>query len=75
MYPHYSLEWVEWTGYWILGGAWGLGWRWSVSAAMMFLVNELATMTPRAVDGVKWYEHKFGKRAVAGRKGAIPFIL
>ena len=75
MYPHYSLEWVEWTGYWILGGAWGMGWSWSVSAALMFLVNEMASMTPRAVDGIKWYEQKFGKRAVAGRKGVIPGII
>lgn len=75
MYPHYSLEWVEWTGYWILGGAWGLGWSWNASAALMFLANELASMTPRGVDGVKWYEQKFGKRAVAGRKGVIPGII
>lgn len=75
LYPHYSLEWLEWTGYWILGGAWGLGWSWNVSAAMMFLVNAIATMAPRAVDGVKWYEQKFGKRAVAGRKGAIPGVF
>ena len=73
MYPHYVLEWFEWTGFWILGGAWGLGWGWN-SAALWFLVSELAAMTPRAYDGKKWYEGKFGKRALAGRAGAIPFL-
>lgn len=75
MYPHYSLEWLEWTGYWILGGAWGLGWSWGKSAALMFLVNEFATMTPRAYEGVGWYEKRFGKRAVAGRKAVLPGVL
>ena len=71
LYPHYVLEWVEWTGYLILGGIWGLGWG-SRSAAFWFLVNEFATMLPRAVTGRKWYEQKFGKRAVGGRAAAIP---
>ena len=75
LYPHYSLEWLEWTGYWILGGAWGLGWTWTNSAALMFLVNEIASMTPRAYAGIGWYDKKFGKRAVAGRKAVIPWLL
>lgn len=75
MFPHYSSEWLEWTGYWILGAAWGLGWGWQVSAALMFLINELVTMAPRAWTGVGWYEKKFGKRAVAGRKAVIPGVL
>ena len=75
LFPHYSLEWVEWTGYWILGTAWGLGSSWRNSAALIFLVNELFSMTPRAYDGVQWYEKKFGKRAVAGRKAVIPGVL
>lgn len=75
LFPHYSLEWLEWTGYWILGGAWGLGWKWQVSGALMFLVNELFSMTPRAYQGVEWYENKFGKRAVAGRKAVIPGVI
>lgn len=75
MFPHYLLEWVEWTGYWILGGAWGLGWSWRTSAALMFLVNELVTMSPRAWNGVEWYEKKFGKRALAGRNAVIPGLL
>lgn len=75
LYPHYSLEWIEWIGYWVLGGAWGLGWGWPASAAALFVVNEITTMTPRAVDGVRWYEGKFGKKAVAGRKAVVPGII
>ena len=71
LYPHYVLEWAEWTGYLILGGTWGLGWG-SRSAAFWFLMNEFATMLPRAVVGRKWYEERFGKRAVGGRAAAIP---
>lgn len=67
--PHYVLEWLEWTGYWILGGGLGLGWN---TPALWFLINELATMSPRAVMSRKWYEKKFGKRAVAGRGGFAP---
>ena len=75
LFPHYSLEWLEWAGYWILGGAWGLGWSWQASAALMFLVNEVFTMSPRAYNGVGWYAKKFGKRAVSGRKAVIPGLL
>jgi len=75
LFPHYTAEWLEWTGYWILGGAWGLGWAWSDSAAMMFLVNEVVSMTPRAVEGVKWYRDRFGARSVAGRRGVLPGLL
>lgn len=67
--PHYVLEWLEWTGYWILGGGLGLGWN---TPALWFLINEVATMSPRAVRSRKWYEKKFGKRAVAGRGGVAP---
>ncbi|KIX10647.1 uncharacterized protein Z518_01731 [Rhinocladiella mackenziei CBS 650.93] len=74
LYPHYVLEWIEWTGYWILGGAWGLGWGYQ-SPALWFVIVEVATMLPRAVSGRQWYEQKFGKRAVGGRAGAIPGLL
>jgi 3-oxo-5-alpha-steroid 4-dehydrogenase 1 len=73
LYPHYVLEWFEWAGFWILGGAWGLGWG-NRSAALWFVIAEIAAMLPRAYDGKKWYEGKFGKRAVAGRAGAIPML-
>jgi 3-oxo-5-alpha-steroid 4-dehydrogenase 1 len=67
--PHYVLEWLEWTGYWILGGGLGLGWN---TPALWFLINELVTMSPRAVVSRSWYEKKFGKRAVARRGGFAP---
>lgn len=67
--PHYVLEWVEWTGYWILGGGVGLGWN---TPALWFLINELVTMAPRAVSTRGWYEKRFGKRAAAGRGGFAP---
>lgn len=73
LYPHYVLEWFEWIGVWVLGGAWGLGWG-NNSAALWFVINELAAMAPRAYDGKLWYETKFGKREVAGRAGTIPFL-
>lgn len=73
LFPHYVLEWLEWTGFWILGGSWGLGWGYR-SPALWFVLVEIATMLPRAVSGRHWYEHKFGKRAVAGRAAAIPLL-
>lgn len=73
LYPHYVLEWIEWTGYWILGGSWGLGWG-VKSAALWFVVAEMCVMLPRAWQGKEWYEQKFGKRAVGGRAAALPFL-
>ncbi len=67
-YPHYLCEWIEWTGYYIMAGA-------GCVPARNFLVNEIATMLPRAVQGKNWYIEKFGKEKVAGRKAVIPGIL
>lgn len=75
LYPHYTMEWVEWAGYWILGGAWGLGYGYGKSAALWFLINELCTMLPRAWEGKSWYTKRFGAKAVAGRKSAIPGVI
>jgi 3-oxo-5-alpha-steroid 4-dehydrogenase 1 len=74
LFPHYVWEWIEWAGYWMLGGTWGhgLGYR---SAALWFLLVEVSTMLPRAVAGRSWYEQKFGKRAVGGRAAAFPGLL
>ncbi len=73
MYPHYATEWLEWTGYWLVGGLAGLGW-WG-TPAMWFVINEIAVMAPRAVGGLRWYEAKFGKRALAGRGALVPGLL
>lgn len=73
LYPHYAFEWLEWTGFYILGASWGLGWGYE-SAALWFVIVEIATMLPRAVAGRQWYEQRFGKRAVGGRVGAIPWL-
>ncbi|KIW57548.1 hypothetical protein PV05_06089 [Exophiala xenobiotica] len=71
LFPHYTWEWIEWAGYWILAGTWGLGWGWQ-SPALWFLIVEVTTMLPRAVSARSWYTEKFGKRAVGGRAAAIP---
>ncbi|PVH84494.1 steroid 5 alpha-reductase [Cadophora sp. DSE1049] len=67
-YPHYLCEWIEWTGFWIVGG-------WDCVPARSFLLNEIAAMLPRAMQGKKWYEERFGKEKTAGRKAIIPGIL
>jgi 3-oxo-5-alpha-steroid 4-dehydrogenase 1 len=67
-YPHYLLEWVEWSGFWVMAG---LG----CVPARNFVVNEIATMLPRAVQGKAWYVERFGKEKVGGRKAVIPGIL
>ncbi|RDL37768.1 putative steroid 5 alpha-reductase [Venustampulla echinocandica] len=41
LYPHYLCEWIEWLGFWIIGG-------WACVPARNFVVNEVATMLPRA---------------------------
>lgn len=67
-YPHYLFEWIEWGGWWMIGG---LG----CVPARIFLVNEIAAMLPRALNGKKWYMENFGKEKVGGRKAIIPGIL
>ena len=56
-----------------MGGLAGLGW-WG-TPAMWFVVNEVGIMAPRAVDGWRWYEGKFGKRALARREAVVPGLL
>jgi 3-oxo-5-alpha-steroid 4-dehydrogenase 1 len=67
-YPHYLCEWIEWAGFWLMAGS-------GCVPARSFLLNEIAAMLPRAVQGKKWYEDKFGKEKTAGRKAIIPGIL
>lgn len=68
LYPHYFCEWIEWTGFWMIGGL-------SCVPARTFVVNEIATMLPRALQGKRWYVKRFGKEKVGNRKAVIPGII
>lgn len=68
LYAHYLCEWIEWAGFWMVGG-------WGCHPARMFLVNEIATMLPRALQGKRWYEKKFGKEKLGNRKAIIPGLV
>ncbi len=67
LFPHYFCEWIEWGGFWIVGGC-------GCTPARNFLLNEIATMLPRAVQGKRWYIARFGKEKVGGKKAIIPGI-
>ena len=68
LYPHYVCEWIEWAGFWLMAGS-------GCVPARNFLLNLIATMLPRAVRGKWWYEERFGKEKLEGRKAIIPGIL
>ncbi|KAK4575207.1 hypothetical protein LTR86_001059 [Recurvomyces mirabilis] len=68
LYPHYFCEWLEWAGFWMVGG-------WDCVPARTFLINEISTMLPRALQGRQWYIKKFGKERVGNRKAVIPGLL
>jgi 3-oxo-5-alpha-steroid 4-dehydrogenase 1 len=69
LYPHYLCEWIEWGGFWMLGG-------WSCMPARSFLLNEISTMLPRALSGKRWYIERFGEARVGkGKKAVIPGLL
>lgn len=68
LFPHYLCEWFEWAGFWLVGGL-------HCVPARTFLINEIATMLPRALAGKRWYIEKFGKERVNNRKAIIPGIL
>lgn len=65
LYPHYVCEWIEWAGYWMVGGR-------RCHPARRFLLNEIATMTPRALQGQRWYLARFGREKVGGRRALVP---
>jgi len=67
LYPHYVCEWFEWLGYWIIGGS-------TFTPGRSFVFALLATMTPQAIAGKKWYIERFGKERIGNRKALIPFI-
>jgi len=68
LYPHYLCEWIEWAGFYLMTGS-------SCVPARNFLINEIAAMLPRAVQGKKWYIEKFGKEKIGGKKAVLPGIL
>jgi 3-oxo-5-alpha-steroid 4-dehydrogenase 1 len=68
LYPHYLCEWMEWAGFWMIGGL-------NCVPARSFLINEIATMLPRALAGRRWYIEKFGKEKVGSRKAVIPGLI
>jgi 3-oxo-5-alpha-steroid 4-dehydrogenase 1 len=68
LFPHYLCEWCEWAAFWLIAG-------WDCVPARNFLVNEISTMTPRALTGYKWYVDRFGKEKVGNRKAVIPGLL
>ena len=68
LFPHYLCEWVEWCGFWMVGGL-------ACVPARTFVVNEVATMLPRAVQGKRWYLERFGKDKVDGKKAVIPGLI
>lgn len=67
LYPHYFVEWVEWTGFYMAAG-------WSCLPARLFVVNEVTSMLPRAVNGKQWYIEKFGEEKIRGKWAAIPGV-
>ena len=68
LYPHYLCEWIEWVGFWMIGG-------WGCVPARCFVVNEIAAMLPRAWNGKRWYVERFGKEKVGNRKAIIPWTI
>jgi len=68
LYPHYLCEWIEWAGFWMVGG-------WACVPARCFLINEVFSMLPRALQGWHWYVEKFGREKVGSRKAIIPGLL
>ncbi|TEY68105.1 hypothetical protein BOTCAL_0122g00070 [Botryotinia calthae] len=68
LYPHYFCEWIEWAGFFIMAGS-------GCVPARNFLINEVATMLPRALQGKAWYVKRFGREKVGAKKAIIPGIL
>lgn len=68
LYPHYFCEWIEWAGFFIMAGS-------GCVPARNFLVNEVTTMLPRALQGKAWYVKRFGQEKIGSRKAILPGIL
>lgn len=67
-FPHYVCEWLEWAGFWVMGGS-------GFVPGRTFLLNEVTTMLPSALAGKRWYVEKFGEEKTAGKKAIIPGVL
>jgi len=68
LFPHYLCEWVEWCGFWMIGGM-------AFVPGRAFVLNEVATMLPRAIQGRRWYVERFGKDKIEGRAAIIPGLI
>ncbi|KAL8700717.1 MAG: hypothetical protein Q9224_000836 [Gallowayella concinna] len=68
LYPHFFSEWIEWCGFWVVGG-------WGCVPARTFLINEVTTMTPRALSGRRWYVARFGKERIGTKRAVIPGLI
>ncbi|MCJ1476624.1 hypothetical protein MMC13_005292 [Lambiella insularis] len=68
LFPHYLCEWIEWCGFWIIGGL-------ACTPARSFVLNEVATMTARASMGWRWYVKRFGREKIGSRKAVIPGLF
>lgn len=67
LYPHYFVEWVEWFGFYMAAG-------WGCAPAGLFVVNEIAAMLPRAVNGRQWYVERFGEEKIGKKWAVIPGV-
>ncbi|KAI4184633.1 MAG: hypothetical protein LQ348_004523 [Seirophora lacunosa] len=68
LYPHYLCEWIEWAGFWVIGG-------WACAPARNFVLNEVSTMLPRALNGRRWYVERFGPKAIGSKRAIIPGLI
>ncbi|KAI4207193.1 MAG: hypothetical protein LQ346_000687 [Caloplaca aetnensis] len=68
LYPHYFCEWIEWCGFWVIGGL-------ACMPARSFVINEVTTMLPRALNGKRWYIERFGKEKIGSKKAVIPGLI
>jgi 3-oxo-5-alpha-steroid 4-dehydrogenase 1 len=68
LFPHYLCEWIEWCGFYMVGGL-------ACVPARIFVINEVATMLPRALQGKHWYIERFGREKIGSRKAVIPGII
>ncbi|KAG9856957.1 3-oxo-5-alpha-steroid 4-dehydrogenase, partial [Aureobasidium melanogenum] len=68
LFPHYLCEWIEWVGFWMIGGL-------NCTPARISLFNEISTMLPRALQGRPWYIQKSGKDKVGNRKAVVSDLI